>query len=76
MGHNIAVRSFAIHAKSIGISTDTISESSGLSKRTINRIYERALEKGFEPGAPWNVTEDMVADAPRSGRPKKQSLDM
>lgn len=48
-----------------------IAAITGLSVSTINRIYAKAIERGFEPN--HTVIEDKyVADAPRSGRPTKQ----
>ncbi|KAJ5193324.1 hypothetical protein N7449_009466 [Penicillium cf. viridicatum] len=77
MGHDIAKRAMVVTCKATGLSTTTISELSGLSKRTVNRVYERALESGFDPDSrPWNISDAMLADAPRSGRPTKQTLDV
>ncbi|KAG0154548.1 hypothetical protein PDIDSM_116 [Penicillium digitatum] len=77
MGHDIAKRAIVVTCKATGLSTATVSELSGLSTRTVNRIYERALANGFNPNSrPWNISDAMLADAPRSGRPKKQTLDV
>ncbi|KAJ5436667.1 hypothetical protein N7445_007552 [Penicillium cf. griseofulvum] len=77
MGHDIAKRSVVVTSKAAGVSSATIAEVVGLSKRTVDRIYERALAKGFDAALrPWNISDAMLADAPRSGRPKKQSLEM
>lgn len=77
MGHDIAKRAMVVTCKATGIRSTTISELSGLSKRTVDRIYERALSNGFDPAArPWNISEAMLADAPRSGRPLKRTEDV
>ncbi|KAJ5153797.1 uncharacterized protein N7500_009236 [Penicillium coprophilum] len=77
MGHDIAKRAIVVACKANGISTTTISEQLGLPKRTIDGIYQRALENGFDPHShPWNISDAILADAPRSGRPTKQSVDM
>ncbi|KAJ5199898.1 hypothetical protein N7472_005102 [Penicillium cf. griseofulvum] len=77
MGHDIAKRSVVVTSKAAGVSSATIAEIVGLSKRTVDRIYERALAKGFDPSLrPWNISDAMLTDAPRSGRPKKQSLEI
>ncbi|CAG8126335.1 unnamed protein product [Penicillium nalgiovense] len=74
MGHDISKRAIVVACRATGVSTATISELSGLPKRTVNRIYERALEHGFDPNSrPWNISDAMLADAPRSGRPTKQT---
>lgn len=40
-------------------------------------IYERALVNGFDPNArPWNISEAMLADAPRPERPLKRTEDV
>ncbi|KAJ5429567.1 hypothetical protein N7491_006583 [Penicillium cf. griseofulvum] len=76
MGHDIAKRSVVVTSKAAGVSSATIAEVVGLSKRTVDRIYERALAKGFDAALrPWNISDAMLADAPRSGRPKKQSIE-
>jgi hypothetical protein len=38
-----------MYCKATGVSSATISELSGLPKRTVDRIYERALKHGFDP---------------------------
>ncbi|KAJ5511785.1 hypothetical protein N7453_003888 [Penicillium expansum] len=77
MGHDIAKRSVVVTSKAAGVSSAIIAEMVGLSKRTVDRIYERALVKGFDASLrPWNISDAMLAEAPRSGRPKKQSPEM
>ncbi|CAG8909873.1 unnamed protein product [Penicillium egyptiacum] len=73
MGHDVSKRTIVVTYKATGLSTTTISAISGLPRRTIDRIYERALKNGFDPNSlPWNPSDAMLADAPRSGRPTKQ----
>jgi transposase len=77
MGHDIAKRAIVVACKANGISNTTISEQIGLSASTIRNIYQRALENGFDPNSrPWTISDAMLADAPRSGRPTKRSLDV
>ena len=41
--------------------------------RTVNRLVDKALERGFDPQASPPIILDIhVSDAPRSGRPSKQ----
>lgn len=57
-----------------GKTTKEISQITGLPVRSINRIYARAVEAGFEPNdKALVILPDHVIDKPRSGRPKKQT---
>ncbi|KAJ5761742.1 uncharacterized protein N7511_005124 [Penicillium nucicola] len=77
MGHDIAKRSVVVTSKAAGVRSADIAEIVGLTKRTVDRIYERALAKGFDATLrPWNISDAMLADAPRSGRPKNLSLEL
>ena len=41
---------------------------------TINRIYNRAIERGFDPDQrPLQIFDSQLADASRSGRPSKRT---
>ncbi|EDN11274.1 predicted protein [Histoplasma mississippiense (nom. inval.)] len=45
-----------------------------LSARQINHIYARALERGFNPDLLYlTIRDEFLQDAPRSGRPTKQT---
>jgi transposase len=51
-----------------------VSGITGVSVRQVNRIYARAIERGFDPNArPLLLQNAWLEDAPRSGRPSKQS---
>jgi hypothetical protein len=40
--------------------------------RTVNRLVDKALERGFDPQAsPPIILDIYVSDTPRSGRPSK-----
>ncbi|OKP00652.1 hypothetical protein PENSUB_7735 [Penicillium subrubescens] len=43
----------------------------GLSIATVNHIYARAIERGFDP-IHTKITDEYVQDSPRTGRPTKQ----
>jgi transposase len=56
------------------MSTADIHALTGVSERTINRIYARAITRGFEPAArPLILCNSHLEDAPRSGRPRKDT---
>ncbi|KAI7762256.1 hypothetical protein LZL87_006651 [Fusarium oxysporum] len=46
----------------------------GIPERTINKIYSRAIERGFEPNeCPLKLIDAWLEDGSRSGRPSKQT---
>jgi hypothetical protein len=56
-----------------GKSTSQISAITGISPRTIDAIYGRACQRGFEPNGPTiKLLPEYLEDAPRIGRPRKQ----
>ena len=60
-----------------GKSTNEIAEKIGISKRTINNVYARAIQRGFDPNVlPLTIKDEYLQDAPRSGRPSKQTEDI
>jgi hypothetical protein len=73
---DIATRALvvALKAPCTGKSTNEVVEVTGLSTRQVNRIYSRAIERGFEPNSlPLILRNEHLEDAPRSGRPSKQT---
>ena len=57
-----------------GKTSAQIHEETGIFIRQINRIYARAIERGFEPNfRPFTLKDEWLEDAPRSGRPSKQT---
>lgn len=49
----------------------------GLPIRTVNRIFATALERGFDPQSrPLTIKNALVEDAPRPGRPTKQTQEV
>ncbi|USP74094.1 uncharacterized protein yc1106_01368 [Curvularia clavata] len=64
----------ALKSPSIGKTTSQVSGLTGVQPRTVDRIYSRAIAAGFEPNAlPLKILPHHVQDAPRSGRPLKQT---
>ncbi|KAJ5111838.1 hypothetical protein NUU61_001468 [Penicillium alfredii] len=74
---SIATRALVIGFKATGKTTREIEDLTKLPKRTINDIYARAIQRGFDPNErPLILPDDILADAPRSGRrPTKQSTE-
>jgi transposase len=73
---DIATRALVVTLKSPigGLTTAEISEETGISPRQVNRIYARAIERGFDPNhRPFTLKDEWLEDAPRSGRPSKQT---
>ena len=59
-----------------GKTTPEIAIQLDISPRTINDIYARAVKRGFDPNhKPFVLKPEYVQDAPRSGRPSKQTED-
>jgi hypothetical protein len=73
---DVSTRAFVVLLKSplIGRSSKQIHLDLGIPVRTIDAIYSRAIERGFEPNAnPLQIRDEYLQDAPRSGRPSKQT---
>ena len=70
--HNISTRALVITLKATGKSNDEITGLTGISKRTINSIFARAIERGFDPcQRPLKLLDKYLEDSHRSGRPSK-----
>jgi transposase len=69
----LSTRALVVSLKSPfgGKSTSEIAKETGLSTRTINSIYARAIQRGFEPNEPLKIDDRYLVDAPRAGRPRK-----
>ena len=76
---DIATRALIVTLKSplVGRSTNKIADETGINPRTINDIYARAIQRGFDPNRyPLHIKNEYLKDSPRSGRPKKQTEDL
>lgn len=72
---DIATRAQVVTMKTYTQKTsEQIATLTGLSRTTVDRIYARAIERGFDQHASPIITDEFVKDKPRSGRPKKQDL--
>ena len=56
----------AIALKAYGASVDEITTATQIPPRTVNRIFKRAVDRGYQPGSP--ILTRHVKDAPRSSR--------
>jgi hypothetical protein len=64
----------ALKAPCSGKTTEEVAGIAGLSPRQVNRIYARAIDRGFDPNLrPLVIRDEQLRDAPRSGRPTKQT---
>jgi transposase len=69
-------RAVVVYLKSLfrGKTTAEIASQLELTPQTINDIYARAIKRGFDPNQkPFIMKSKYVQDAPRSGRPTKQT---
>ncbi|ORY16323.1 hypothetical protein BCR34DRAFT_476625 [Clohesyomyces aquaticus] len=72
--YNNPTRSAVVVLKALGKPNHEITGVTGVEKRTINSIYARAIERGFDPSLrPLKLEEKHLEDAHRSGQPSKQS---
>ena len=71
---DIATRAMIVSLKASNKTTAEVVALTGVPKNTINDIYSRVIKRGFEPSVrPIILTDTLLADAPRSGRPSKQT---
>ncbi|KAF2191465.1 hypothetical protein K469DRAFT_371863 [Zopfia rhizophila CBS 207.26] len=68
--HDSATRAQVVALKVFGASNEDIEQQTGIKARTVNSIYDRAIQRGFNPYAEHPIVYNIhVEDAPRSGRP-------
>ncbi|ELR09016.1 hypothetical protein GMDG_00634 [Pseudogymnoascus destructans 20631-21] len=75
---DISTRALIVALKSPtgGKTSAEVAEKTGLSTRQVNRIYTRAIERGFNPNhMPLTLRDEWLQDAPRSGCPTKQTAE-
>jgi hypothetical protein len=73
---DIATRAFFVSLKApcSGKTTAEVAGITGLQPRQVNRIYARAIERGFDPSLrPLVIRNEYFEDAARSGRPTKRT---
>jgi transposase len=77
MPTSMGTRATVLALRSTGKTTAEVAGLLELSDRTVNDIYARAIKRGFDPvKRPIQIDDVFIADAPRSGRPKKQSPEL
>jgi transposase len=71
---DLSTRAFVLALKTYTTKTSTeIAAICNLSKSSVDRIYGRACQRGYDPNlTPVVVKDSYLEDAPRSGRPSKQ----
>ena len=75
---DISMRALIVTLKSpiVGLSSADIFAQTGVSVSTVNRIYAKAIERGFDPNIrPMIIKDEWVKDAPRSSRLRKYTLE-
>jgi hypothetical protein len=77
MPTDIATRALVVTLKApsgAGKTSIEIQAMTGIPRRTIDDIYCRAIKRGFEPNErPLRLKNAWLEDAPRPGRPSKQT---
>ncbi|KAJ9129430.1 hypothetical protein NKR23_g12534, partial [Pleurostoma richardsiae] len=64
--YDLATRAQVLALKCVGATNPTIQEQTGVPSRTINRIFDRAIDRGFDPMTqPCVILNRHVEDAPR-----------
>ncbi|KAG6093627.1 hypothetical protein E4U14_000234 [Claviceps sp. LM454 group G7] len=71
---DIPTRTSVLTLKAYGISAKEVASITGISVRTVNKIFAKAVSRGFKPeDRPLKIIGRFVEDAPKSGRPRKQT---
>ncbi|KAH8836250.1 hypothetical protein DCS_00990 [Drechmeria coniospora] len=72
---DIATRASIVCLKACsGKTSAEIAAILGVSVRQVNRVYARAIERGFDPKQrPLSIRNNYVQDAPKSGRPSNKT---
>ena len=57
--HDMATRAQVITLKALGIPNKEIYQRTGIKPRTVNDIYDRAIQQGFDPNSEQSVIRDI-----------------
>lgn len=71
--HPIELRIQILGLSAFGVDSKEIAAALDVPVRSVQRIIQRAKERGFDPATDPRVKMEYVEDAERSGRPKKGS---
>ena len=74
--YSLATKALVVTLKSPlgGKTTGEVSEKTGIPRQTVNRIYATAIKRGFDPNLlPFLLKDEWLNEAPRIGRPTKQT---
>ncbi|KAJ8198708.1 hypothetical protein LV164_002848 [Aspergillus fumigatus] len=71
--HPIELRIQILGLSAFGVDSKEIAAALDAPVRSVQRIIQRAKERGFDPATDPRVKMEYVEDAERSGRPKKGS---
>ncbi|KZL85781.1 hypothetical protein CI238_05271 [Colletotrichum incanum] len=64
----------ALRSRVGGKTAKEVAEALSIPVRTVDEIFRRAKSRGFDPTSPLlKILPEHYEDAPRSGRPKKQT---
>jgi len=75
--YDIPTRTAAIMMSVFGIEPRYISDWTSIPTETVKTIYNRAVERGFDPlKRPFTLIDAYVAHASRSGRPRMQTPEL
>jgi O6-methylguanine-DNA--protein-cysteine methyltransferase len=66
-------RAQALILKLAGVSNTEITSITGIKTRNLNVLYQKAISRSLEPSEKAKLLDIHVQDAPRSGRPEKQT---
>ena len=74
--NNTTTRAQALTLKAVGWTNAQIEEITGITARTLNNIFDKAVKAGFEPfnedGRLGRLSDAHIANVPKTGRPRKQ----
>jgi len=71
---DIATRAQVVTLKALNFTNQQITQQTGIQSRAINYIYDREIQRGFDPNATLLIIYDThVQTISHSGRPSKQT---
>jgi transposase len=68
--YDVAQRAQALTLHRLGVSFDTIFETTGVPKRQVYRYLETAKERGYNPSLSEILRDEYLTNAPIPGRPR------